>query len=589
MMRKKYLLILILVIGALGIGLGLDIANRGLFWRFAWSVTGREDAIGQIRGVVQYAGNVFRPTPRLDPFTPVNHAGVSPFGINTFLEQEPDPAKVEASLQMIGETGFRWIRQQFFWADIEIAGKGDFSDARNDMDGDGVIDVISAWAKYDRIVDLADENGIQIQARVEGPPSWARALPEDVTGGFAPPDNFQDYVDFLTVLAERYKGRIMHYQIWNEPNIYPEWGNNNVNPEAYTELLCMAHDALKAVDPNIVVISAALAPTRSLTGRDLNDYIFLQRMYQAGAGECFDVLSMQGYGLRSGPTDQRLRPTTVSVARPLYIRDLMVANGDGHKALWISEAAWNSVPSADVAPDIHEPRDMFGQVTPEKAAEYMVRLYQRAEQEWVWSGVMNYWFFTRRSDDEKNQPFYYFRMVEPYFDPDAEYVFPPLPVYHAIRDHIANYQPTLYQGAHMATSHLEPHHALNLPDDYQIVADRLAVFDVALQTSSANFHVNGTGILLEWRGEPELIINGQPVTGTRERAWYSAFIPLSTTANQHEITVTGVHGEPFILHEIMVFNQTVSHLLPYGILILAGLVMVVVMGVDIFQTRRQSS
>ena len=112
MMRTRNLLILAVLIGALGIGLWLDIANRGLFWRFAWSVTGREDAIGQIRGVVQYAGNIFRPSPRLDPFTPVNHAGVSPFGINTFLEQEPDPAKVEATLQMIADTGFQWHKKK---------------------------------------------------------------------------------------------------------------------------------------------------------------------------------------------------------------------------------------------------------------------------------------------------------------------------------------------------------------------------------------------------------------------------------------------------------------------------------------------
>ena len=50
-------------------------------------------------------------------------------------------------------------------------------------------------------------------------------------------------------VAERYQGRIHYYQIWNEPNIYPEWGEQTVNPEAYTELLCRTYAALKAVDP----------------------------------------------------------------------------------------------------------------------------------------------------------------------------------------------------------------------------------------------------------------------------------------------------------------------------------------------------
>jgi len=119
-------------------------------------------------------------------------------------------------------------------------------------------------------------------------------------------------------VAERYRGRIRYYQIWNEPNIYPEWGEQAVSPEGYTELLCRAHDALKAVDPNIVVISGPLSPTVSLTDRNLNDFIFLVRMYEAGAGRCFDVMSAQGYGFYSGPTDRRMRPFTLTYARHLY-------------------------------------------------------------------------------------------------------------------------------------------------------------------------------------------------------------------------------------------------------------------------------
>ena len=33
-----------------------------------------------------------------------------------------------------------------------------------------------------------------------------------------------------TQLVNRYKGRIRYYQLWNEPNIYPEWGNYPISP-----------------------------------------------------------------------------------------------------------------------------------------------------------------------------------------------------------------------------------------------------------------------------------------------------------------------------------------------------------------------
>src|SRR5690606_28650252 len=157
-----------------------------------------------------------------------------------------------------------------------------------------------------------------------------------------------DYDNYATAVAARYRGRIQHYQIWNEPNIFPEWGANAVNPEAYTEMLCRTYAALKAVDPDIVVIAGALSPTLSLTPTNLNEFIYLQRMYDAGAAACFDVMSVQGYGFYSSPTDQRLRTTTLNYGRHTYVRDIMVANGDAEKSIWISEAAWNPVNAPDV-------------------------------------------------------------------------------------------------------------------------------------------------------------------------------------------------------------------------------------------------
>ncbi len=46
----------------------------------------------------------------------------------------------------------------------------------------------------------------------------------------------------------------------------------------------------------------------AIPGGGLNDLIFFQRMYRAGAGKCFDVAAAQGYGLFSGPYDQRTKP-----------------------------------------------------------------------------------------------------------------------------------------------------------------------------------------------------------------------------------------------------------------------------------------
>jgi hypothetical protein len=375
--------------------------------------TGEEDLLPQVRGVFQLASNLTRPQPETKPDVPVSHTGVSPFGINVFLEQEVEPEKRDLSLRMISEAGFKWIRQEFPWEDIEIHGKGDFEDRRHEP-------YRSAWEKYDHIVDLAEKYDLSIIARLSNPPAWSRAAGDEM-GTYAPPDDYADFGDFVHAVVSRYRGRIQYYQIWNEPNIYPEWGEQPVDPEAYTELLKIGYTRAKEADLDCVIISGALASTIELGPRNLNDFIFLQRMYDAGAGDYFDILAMQGYGLWSGPYDRRMRPRVINFSRPLYIRDMMIKNGDGEKPIWISEMNWNALP-----PD-HPAYPEFGRVTEEQQARYVVEAYRRAQAEWPWVGVINFWFFKRASEDEKDQAWYYFRMVEPDFTP--------LPVYDAVKEY----------------------------------------------------------------------------------------------------------------------------------------------------------
>jgi hypothetical protein len=383
-----------------------------------YELTGEETFASQLRGLVHWFHSAIRPQPDLAPDAAMAFPAASTFGVNTFLQSEVLPEVRDRSLDLIEEAGFVYVRQEFPWEDIEIHGKGDFEDRRNDLDGDGDVDAVSAWAKYDDIVAGAGQRNIQIIARLGNPPSWTRAL-TDTIGTNAPPDDFGDFADFATVVAERYRDDIGYYQIWNEPNGNEEWGLQDVDPEGYTELLCLAYDRIKAVDPDAVILAGALTPTVAMDGRNLNDLIYLERMYAAGAGACFDVMSAQGYGLWSGPTDKRLRPSVINYPHHLFIRDVMVRHGDAHKPIWISEMGWNAAPDS-IAP-------LYGRVTEEQQGRYAVEAFERARQDWPWVGAVNYWFFKRPTDLEKDQAWYYFRMMEPDFTP--------LPVWHAVSDY----------------------------------------------------------------------------------------------------------------------------------------------------------
>ncbi len=404
--RKKIIWRLLVALAAVGLLVSLFPAATSLY-----DLTGEENWAAQWRGVVHWLNTAVRPQPHLAPDVHSPLAAVSPFGVNTFLQSEVEVVKRKRSLEMARQAGFVFIRQEFPWEDIEFHGKGDFIDRRNDPNG------VDAWAKYDNIVALAEAQGITIIARLSNPPAWTRALPEEQTGTLAPPDNYQDFVDFATAVAGRYQGRIRYYQIWNEPNGNGEWGHHQpVNPEQYASFLCLAYDAIKAVDPQAVVLAGALTPTVELSPANVNDLVFLQRMYNAGAGRCFDVMSAQGYGLWSGAQDQRLRPTVINFPHHLFIRDVMVRHGDAEKPIWISEMGWNVAP-ADIYPH-------FGRVTEAQQAQYAIEAYQRTQAEWPWVGVNAYWFLKRADDREVGEAFYYFRLLEPDFTP--------LPVYESL-------------------------------------------------------------------------------------------------------------------------------------------------------------
>ncbi|NJL94774.1 MAG: cellulase family glycosylhydrolase [Anaerolineae bacterium] len=401
------------------VGLWLDLENEGLVWDLLWNLTGEEEPAAQLLGAGQYLATLTRVQPQIAPDADIEHLPENPFGVNTFLQLEAIPEKRERQMQMIAEAGFGWVRQEFVWEDIEIHGPGDFMDRRNDLNNDGTLDeadAISAWEKYDQIVDLAEQYNVQIIARLSNSPAWTHP---GNPNPHAPPDDVQAYVNFVTTVAERYRGRIQHYQIWNEPNLYPEW-NQPISAPEYADMLCRAHDALKAVDPQVVVHSAAIGPTIDLSGRDLYDLLYLQQLYDAGIADCFDVLSAQGYGLFSGPTDRRQRPTLMNYGRHVWLRDIMVANGDAHKPIWISEAGWNPTPPRSEYPDLWG-RETYGEVSMEQAARYVPLAYERALTEWPYIGVISYWFFKRHDDSERNQAWYWFRIVENDFSPTPLY------------------------------------------------------------------------------------------------------------------------------------------------------------------------
>ena len=332
---------------------------------------------------------------------PIPHTNINPYGANFFLDREVEHWKQERTLDMAQSAGIGWIKQLFSWEEIEPWRKGEFD-----------------WAKYDRIVDLADQYGMQVIARLDRPPDWTRQNNQFKT---RPPDDLTDYGDFVYAFVERYQGRVRYIQIWNEPNLTAEWGFQRVDAVAYTKLLEVAYRRAKEADPEVAVLSAPLAITledASMRGNH-NDLVFLEQMYQAGAADYFDILSANAFGLDRPPEDPP-DPSVLNFRRVELQREIMERYEDAEKPIWINEYGWNAPPDSF-------PKDLltWESVTETEQADYTVRGIAWAREQWPWLGVVNIWYFRQVGDVPPDRPAYYFALVDPEFNSR--------PVYRALR------------------------------------------------------------------------------------------------------------------------------------------------------------
>ncbi|MCS7003152.1 MAG: cellulase family glycosylhydrolase, partial [Dehalococcoidia bacterium] len=247
----------------------------------------------------------------------------------------------QETIDYVKAAGFTWVKQMFQWNFIEGRGKGRFE-----------------WNEPDRIVDLLTRNNLKIIARLDVAPMWARGPGADERL-HGPPANMQDYGDFVGAVAERYKGRIQAYQIWNEANLAREWNGRPPNAREYTEMLRVAYQAIKRADPNAIVISGGLSPTTAGLPLAVPDMDFLRQMYQAGAQQYFDILGLNAPGYKAPPDadpavvarDPRLTNNDRSpeAARRIYafrhvenMRQIMIENNDANRRVAILEFGWTS-------------------------------------------------------------------------------------------------------------------------------------------------------------------------------------------------------------------------------------------------------
>jgi len=103
----------------------------------------------------------------------------------------------------------------------------------------------------------------------------------------------QCYADRSAALARTYGNKVQYYEVWNEWNgglgLGCDWhqpGTPCVNAPMYTDLLCRTYKAVKAVQPNAIIVGGAAAGV---------DIPWISQLLDAGAGNCMDMISVHTY------------------------------------------------------------------------------------------------------------------------------------------------------------------------------------------------------------------------------------------------------------------------------------------------------
>lgn len=297
------------------------------------------------------------------PFTPLT------YGIQAFLWW--DHGFAGRDMDWIQRMVFSHVKQTFSWEDIQPERE--------------------VWSidRADALLAELERRNLKVVARLSDAPEWAHPAigARKLGNGFvdAPPDNLDDFARFCGVLADRYKGRISAYQIWNEPNLSREWGDRPPDAAGYVALLKACSQAIRAADPAAILISAGLAPTGNYDATATPDDVYLQAMYDAGFSQYVDVVGMHAPGYSApavDPADGAGGHRFFTFRHVEDLRRLMVANGDAAKQVALLEVGWTT--------DTQNPAYSWFAVSEAEQARNLVAAYLYAAENWrPWVGLMS--------------------------------------------------------------------------------------------------------------------------------------------------------------------------------------------------------
>ncbi|MCS6776420.1 MAG: cellulase family glycosylhydrolase [Chloroherpetonaceae bacterium] len=278
-------------------------------------------------------------------------------GVNIHFT-DPQPGEMER----LAAAGFRWIRMDFAWDQIERQ--------------KGVYD----FTAYDRLLQALEPHGIRALFILD----YGNALYQP--GAPSTPEARAAFVRFVTAAVQRFRGRGILWEMWNEPNLAQFW-QPSPNPDDYAALAEAVGRAIRATAPEEWYIGPAVSGM---------DFAFLEKCFQKGLLRYWDAVSVHPY--------RSMAPETV-LPDYLRLRTLIDRYAPGGKQIPIISGEWGY-------------SELYAGLDIEKQARYIVRQALTNLQ----AGIrVSIWYDWKDDGTDPKEPEHHFGTVFPDLRPKPAY------------------------------------------------------------------------------------------------------------------------------------------------------------------------
>lgn len=230
-------------------------------------------------------------------------------------------------VKLMKDAGFGGFRNAIYWFQVEEFNKNEYKMPEHTQ---AVLDACEMG--LEPLVLLSGGNG-----------PWGCSNPAAGNLNKAPStsEQIQAFANYCTYVATQLKGKVKHYEIWNE---FMEPGSNagDRSGTAYAKILAAAGKAIKAVDPEATVVGMSTSFINNTFIRET-----VNALKAAGNNGCYDVASTHPYDHNTSRGTSyiiSLNKTTKSITgKPIWFTERGWFTSTGEKGVTEDAQAYNAV------------------------------------------------------------------------------------------------------------------------------------------------------------------------------------------------------------------------------------------------------